>query len=122
MPTECLNIMIQLCTSKTNHAVGLPVISYTVEILLNCEWLLRIPQGVINWKRHPVLKHLPVSTIDDIKEVTDTIDYSKHCPGINDAKFNEVKDQCNHCKYQPRRSTGQNYLQSCKLISQEVFL
>ena len=75
--------MIQLCTYKTN-AVGSPVISYTVEILLNGEWLLRIPPGVINWKRHPVLKHLPVSisTIDDVKEFTDTIDYSKHCPLI----------------------------------------
>lgn len=81
--------IIQLCTSETNCA-GSPVITYTIEIMKNCQWLLRIPQGVIHWKVHPPLKELPVSvsTINDVKEIVETINYSKLCPGINDEKFN----------------------------------
>ena len=90
LPSECID-KIQLCTCNVN-AVGSPVICYTIEILLNCEWLLRIPQGVIQWKSHPVLKDLPVfiNSINDVREVTDTIDYAKHCPGINDGKYNSL--------------------------------
>ena len=79
---------IQLCTTKTNRA-GSPVISYTVEILVSCEWLLRIPQGILDWKKHPVLMSLPlhIKTIIDAKEVIGEIDDAKHCDGIDDPKF-----------------------------------
>ena len=79
------------CTTKTNRT-GSPVISYIVEILVNCEWLLRIPQGILDWKNHPVLMQLPlhIKTIDDVKKVTDEIDFAKHCDGINDPKFDQL--------------------------------
>ena len=58
LPTKQHHIL-QLCTTKTNRT-GSPVISYTVEILVNCEWLLRMPQGILEWKNHPVLMQLPL--------------------------------------------------------------
>ena len=87
LPTKQHDI-IQLCTMKTNRA-GSPVISYTVEISVNCEWLLRMPQGILDWKEHPVLMQLPlhIKTIDDVKKVTGKIDCAKDCNGINDPKF-----------------------------------
>ena len=85
LPSKCVD-KIQLCTCNVN-AVGSLVITHTVEILLNREWLLRIAQGVIHWKS---FKELPVflNTINDVKEVTYTIDCAKHCPGINGARYN----------------------------------
>lgn len=82
---------IQLCTIKTNRA-GSPVISFTIEILVNFEWLLRIPQGILDWKKHPILMQLPVhiKTVDDAKKVIDEIDYAKHCNGIDDPKFHQL--------------------------------
>ena len=82
---------IQLCTTKTNRA-GSPVISYTVEILVNFKWLLQIPKGILDWKKHPVLMRLPlhIKTIDDAKEVISEIDYAKHCDGIDDPKFDQL--------------------------------
>jgi len=79
----------QLCTRETNR-VGSPVISYTIEIMQNRQLCLRIPQGVVNWKTHPVLKELPavIASPDDVKEIVETMNYSKHCQGINDEKFN----------------------------------
>jgi len=89
LPTKEHNI--QLCSIKTNRA-GSPVISYTVEIFVNFEWLLRIPKGILDWKKHPVLMHLPlhIKTIDDAKEVIGEIDYAKHCNGIDDPKFDQL--------------------------------
>jgi len=83
--------LIQLCTHETNQ-VGSPVISYTIDIMQNCQWCLQIPQGVINWKTHPVLKDLPavITTPDDVKEIVETINYFKRCRGINDKKFNSL--------------------------------
>ena len=80
--------VIKLCTHETNR-VGSPVISYTIEIMQNCQWCLRIPQGVISWKTHPVLKELPavITAPNDVKEIVETINYSKRCHGINNEKF-----------------------------------
>ena len=57
LPTKQLDV-IQLCTTITNRA-GSPIISYTVEISINFEWLLQMPQGILDWKEHPVLMQLP---------------------------------------------------------------
>ena len=88
---NCRRDVIQLCTHETNR-VGSPVISFTIEIMQNCQWCLRIPQGVINWKTNPVLKELSsvITTPDDVKEVVETINYSKRCRGINEEKFNPL--------------------------------
>ena len=74
---------IQLCTVKTNRT-GSPVISFTIEILVNFEWLLRIPQGILDWKNHPMLMQLPlhIKTVDDAMKIINEIDNAKHCDGI----------------------------------------
>ena len=81
----------QLCKSGTN-AAGSPMINYTVEILLDRHWILRIPQGVINWQNHPVLKELPifVHSLSDLKRIAEVITLSKRFPGINDPKFDVI--------------------------------
>ena len=68
------------------------MINYTIEILLDHHWALRIPQGVISWQNHPVLKELPVfvNSLDDLKKIAETITFSKRCPEINDPKFDVV--------------------------------
>ena len=90
LPTKQLDV-IQLCTTSINR-VGSPIISYTVEISINFEWLLQMPQGILDWKEHPVLMQLPphMKTVDDVKKVTGEIDCVKHCSGINDPKFDQL--------------------------------
>ena len=82
---------IQLCTVKTNRT-GSPVISFTIEILVNFEWLLRIPQGILDWKNHPMLMQLPlhIKTVSDAMKIINEIDNAKHCDGINDPKFHQL--------------------------------
>ena len=45
-----------------------------------------MPQGILDWKKHPVLMQLPlhIKIIDDVKKITGEIDCAKHCNGIND--------------------------------------
>lgn len=90
LPARQLDV-IQICTTKTNRA-GSPFISFTIEILVNCEWLLRMPHGVLDWKVHPVFMHLPlhVKTVDDVEKVTGEIDCAKYCNGIDDPKFDQL--------------------------------
>ena len=42
-----------------------------------------MPQGVLDWKKHPVLMQLTLH-IKIIDDVTGEIDCAKHCNGIND--------------------------------------
>ena len=44
-----------------------------------------MPQGILDWKKHPVLMQLPlhIKIIDDVKKITGEIDCAKHCNGIN---------------------------------------
>ena len=45
-----------------------------------------MPQGILDWKKHPVLMQLPlhIKIIDNVKKITGEIDCAKHCNGIND--------------------------------------
>jgi len=54
--------------------------------------VFQIPQGVVNWQNHPVLKELPVfvNNLDDLKKIADAIIYSKCWSRINDSKFDVV--------------------------------
>ena len=87
LPTEDAT-KIYLCTYNFNIALS-PVITFTVEILCNHEWVLRIPYGALNWRSHPVFKELPVKLVsrNDVKAVTNTIDNAKQCEGISDKRF-----------------------------------
>lgn len=87
LPTEDAS-RIYLCAYTFNIALS-PVVTFTIEILCNHEWVLRIPYGALNWRNHPVFKALPVKLIsrNDVKAVTDTIDHAKRCEGISDNKF-----------------------------------
>ena len=82
---------IYLCTYTFNGALS-PVITFSIEILSNHEWVLRIPYGTLNWRSHPVFKELPAKLISryDVKAVTDTIDNAKQCEGISDKKFHSL--------------------------------
>ena len=44
-----------------------------------------MPQGILDWKKHPVLMQLSlhIKIIDDVNNITGEIDCVKHC-GIND--------------------------------------
>ena len=85
------NDVIQICQSGTN-AAGSPMINYTIEVLLDHHWVFRIPQGVVNWQNHPVLKELPVfvNSVEDLQTTADAITFSKRCPGISDPKFDAI--------------------------------
>ena len=39
-----------------------------------------MPQGILDWKKHPVLMQLPlhIKIIDDVKKITGEIDCAKH--------------------------------------------
>ena len=81
LPTEDAN-KIYLCTYNFIIALS-PVITFTVEILCNHEWVLHIPFGALNWRNHPLFKELPV----DVKAGTNAIDDAKQCEGISDKRF-----------------------------------
>lgn len=68
------------------------MVTFTVEILCNHEWVLRIPYGVLNWRSHPLFKELPVKLVsqNDVKAVTDTIGDAKQCEGISDKSFDSL--------------------------------
>jgi len=85
------NDVIQICQSGTN-AAGSPMINYTIEVLLDHHWVFQIPQGVVNWQNHPVLKELPVfvNSVEDLQTTADAITFSKRCPGISDPKFDAI--------------------------------
>ena len=87
LPTEDPS-KIYLCTYNFNIALS-PVVTFTVEILCNHEWVLRIPYGALNWRSHPVFKELPVklASRNDVKMVTNIIDDAKQCEGISDKRF-----------------------------------
>jgi len=66
-----------------------PVITFTIEILCNHEWVLHIPYGALNWRNHSLFKAMPAKLIsrNDVKAVTDTIDHAKQCEGISEKRF-----------------------------------
>ena len=90
LPTEDPS-KIYLCTYNFNTALS-PVVTFTIEILYNYEWVLRIPYGALNWQNHPVFKEMPAKLVsqNDVKAVTDTIDDAKQCEGISDKRYDSL--------------------------------